>query len=214
MRKEKRQSRERQKKERQKRRKDWYKFMKRQIIAVILALAFVAGAVPASINVQKSFMAEAAKKKAPTIKKLYNAVKEAYGENYVANMSLTNEEINQRYGLSSQWYTKAVSDVPMISAQIDTLVIVKAKNAKTKKKISKKLKEYQQMQINDTMQYPMNLLKAQASRIYTKGDYVFFFMLGYIDSALEETGTEEEQIAAYKEQNQIAVDAVKALFVP
>ncbi len=68
------------------------------------------------------------------------------------------------------------------------------------------------MQINDTMQYPMNLLKAQASRIYTKGDYVFFFMLGFIENELEETATEEEQIDAYKEQNQIAVDAVKELF--
>ena len=186
--------------------------MKRKIIAVVLALAFVAGAIPASIKVQKSFMVEAAKKKQPTIKKLHSAIKDAYGENYVANMSLTNEEINQRYGLSSSWYTAAVSDIPMMSAHIDTLVIVKAKNAKTKKKIKKKLLEYQNVQINDTLQYPMNLLKAQASRIYTKGDYVFFFMLGFIDSALEETETEENQIAAYKEQNQIAVDTVKELF--
>lgn len=186
--------------------------MKRKIIAAILALAFVAGAVPTSIEVQKSFTAEAAKKKEPTIKKLHNAIKDAYGENYVATMSLTNEEINQHYGLSSNWYTAAVSDMPMISAHIDTLVIVKAKNAKTKKKIKKKLQEYQEIQINDTMQYPMNLLKAQASRVYTKGNYVFFFMLGFIDNSIEETGTEEDQIAAYKEQNQIAVDTVKELF--
>lgn len=187
--------------------------MKRQIIAIAIALAFVAGAVPTSMEIQKSFTAEAAKKKkAPTIKKLHDEIVSAYGENYVADMSLTSEEINQRYGLFSKWYTDAVSDVPMISAQIDTLVIVKAKNAKTKKKIKKKLQEYQQAQVNDTMQYPMNLLKAQASRIYTKGDYVFFFMLGFIDNELEETGTEEDQIAGFKEQNQIAVDTVKELF--
>lgn len=187
--------------------------MKRRIIAAVLALAFLAGAVPTSIKIQESITAEAAKKKkAPSIKKIYNAIKEAYGENYVADMSLTEEEINQRYGLSSQWYTAAISDMPMISVNIDTLVIVKAKNAKTKKKIKKKLQEYQDVQINGTMQYPMNLLKAQASRIYTKGDYVFFFMLGFIENDLEETGTEEDQIAAYKEQNQIAVDAVKELF--
>lgn len=187
--------------------------MKRKIIAVVLAVAFLAGAVPASIKVQKSFIAEAAKKKkAPTIKKLYNAIKEAYGENYVADMSLTNEEINQRYGLSSKWYTAAVSDIPMMSAHVDTLVIVKAKNAKSKKKIKKKLQKYQQAQMDNTLQYPMNALKIKASRIYIKGDYVFFFMLGFIDNKLEETTTEEEQIEAYKEQNQIAVDTVKALF--
>lgn len=186
--------------------------MKRQILAAALATAIAVGCVPASVELQNIFTVEAAKKKTPTIKKLHNAIVKAYGENYVADVSLTEEEINGRYGLSSNWYTKAVSDVPMISTHVDTLVIVKAKNAKSKKKIKQKLQQYQQTQINDTLQYPMNLLKVQASRVYTKGDYVFFIMLGFIDNTLEETGTEEEQIAAFKEQNQIAVDAVKALY--
>ena len=42
--------------------------MKRKIIAVMIALAFVAGTVPASIEVQKSFTAQAAKKMMPTPK--------------------------------------------------------------------------------------------------------------------------------------------------
>lgn len=185
--------------------------MRRQIIAVVIAAAFLAGAVPTCMKVQDSFTAEAAKK-VPGIKKIHNAIVEAYGEDYVANMALTNEEINERYGLSSKWYKAAMSDIPMISAQIDTLVIVKSRNAKTKKKIKKQLQEYQRIQIEETLQYPINLLKAQASKVYTRGDYVFFFMLGFIDNALEETGTEEEQIQAFEEKNQIAIDAVNALY--
>lgn len=185
--------------------------MKRQIIAIVIAAAMIAGGVPAGMKWQESFTAEAAKK-VPSIKKIYNSIVQAYGENYVADYSLTTEEINERYGLSSKWYKAAVSDIPLISARIDTLVIVRAKNAKTKKKIKKKLQEYQRVQIEDTLQYPMNLLKAQASKVYTKGDYVCFFMLGFISNELEETGTEEEQIKGFEEQNQIAVDAVNALF--
>lgn len=187
-------------------------FMKRQIIAAMLALAFVAGAVPASMELQDTFTAEAAKKKTPSVKKIRKAVIEAYGEDYHANYSLTSEEINQRYGLSSKWYTDAAADVPMISANVDTFLAVKAKNAKAKKKIKAKLEDYQYEQINTALQYPMNLLKFQASKIYTKGDYVFFIMLGSISNEMEETATEEEQIEAFKEKNQLAVDTIKELF--
>lgn len=187
--------------------------MKKQIVAAALALAVVAGTVPASMELRNMFTVEAAKKKkTPSVKKIRKAVMEAYGENYIADVSLTTEEINQRYGLSSKWYTAAVADIPMISANVDTFLAVKAKNSKTKKKIKAKLEEYKDTQINDALQYPMNLLKFQGSRIYTKGNYVFFIMLGFIDSSLEQTGTEEEQITAYKENNQAAVDAIKELF--
>jgi hypothetical protein len=188
--------------------------MKKQITAALLAMALAAGSIAAApgTGFTAATAEAAAKKKVPSVKKLHNAIAAAYGENYAATMSLTTDELNERFGLSSNWYTAAAADIPMMSAHVDTLVIVKSKNSKTKKKIKAKLQEYRQAQIDDALQYPANLLKVQASRIYTKGDYVFFFMLGFIDSDLEENGTEEEQIAAFREQDQIAVDAVKALY--
>ena len=185
--------------------------MKKQILSVMLATALAAGAVTVPVG-NHVVSVEAAKKKVPTIKKLHKAVVDAYGENFVANVALTKKEANERFGLSSGWYKAVSADIPMISTNIDTLVIVRSKNAKSKKKIKKALKSYQQAQINDTMQYPNNLLKAQASKVYTKGDYVFFIMLGFIDSALEDAGVEEDMIEGYREQNQIAVDAIDALF--
>ena len=50
----------------------------------------------------------------------------------------------------------------MISANADTLVIVKAKNAASKKKIRSALKKYREELIQDTCQYPMNQLKIQS----------------------------------------------------
>ena len=57
------------------------------------------------------------------------------------------------------------------------------------------------------MQYPMNQIKVQASRVEQVGNYVFFILLGDIPMEVEEKG-EDAILAAAKEQAQIAVDAI------
>lgn len=147
---------------------------------------------------------------APSASKLAAAVKKAYGENYWPNYRLDKNEIKEKYGVDSSLYASAYAEVPMISAQVDELVIFKAKNADSKKKILSAVKKYQKDLKEDTMQYPMNLLKIQGSRVYTNGKYVCFFMLGgSISKDLEEDGTDEEMIKAYQQMNKIAVNAVK-----
>ena len=105
----------------------------------------------------------------------------------------------------------AIAEVPMISANADTLVIVKAKNAASKKKIRSALKKYREELIQDTCQYPMNQLKIQASKVYVKGNYVCFIMLGTISNKQEEQ-SEDKVIAAYKKQNEKAVKAISKLY--
>lgn len=145
---------------------------------------------------------------APSAAKLAKAVKKAYGSQYVPNVQLDKDMIKTRYGVSSSWYSSAFAEVPMISAHVDELVIFKAKNASSKKKILSAVKNYQKELKESTMQYPMNLLKIQASKVYTNGNYVCFIMLGQISSS-EEEGTEEEVIKAYQKQNKKAVSAIK-----
>lgn len=189
--------------------------MRKRLLAVIMALSLASGsAVYWQVPHNGVVVAEAAKKKVktPSIKKIRKAVVNTFGENYVANMSLTSEDIKQQYGISPSWYTDIVAEVPMISAHVDTFIAVKAKNKNTRKKVKSKLAEYRNTLIADTMQYPMNVLKIQASRIYVKDNYVFFIMLGFIDNSTEETGTDEQIIDAYKAENQKAVDAINLLF--
>lgn len=50
----------------------------------------------------------------------------------------------------------------------------------------------------------MNQLKIQASKVYVKGNYVCFIMLGTISNKQEEQ-SEDKVIAAYKKQNEKAV---------
>lgn len=189
--------------------------MKKKILTLLLATSLTVGTISSAVAVpDKTFVAEAAKKKKlPGIKKVHDAIKAAYSEkDFAVNVALTKDEIKDMYGIPSSWYTAASAEVPMISVNVDTLVIVKAKNSSTKKKIKKKLTEYRQSLINDTMQYPMNVLKIQASRVYEKGDYVFFIMLGFIDQDLQQTGTESEILDAFRAKNNKAVKAINALY--
>lgn len=59
------------------------------------------------------------------------------------------------------------------------------------------IKKYREELIQDTCQYPMNQLKIQASKVYVKGNYVCFIMLGTISNKQEEQ-SEDKVIAAYK----------------
>ena len=187
--------------------------MRKKLVAALLAVSLTAGslgAVPMPGNTE--VVAEAAKKKTPTVKKIRQAIMKKFGNNYLADLLLTKTEIKQRYGISSSWYSDIIAEVPMMSAHVDTLIIAKAKNKTSKKKIKKKLTDYRANLIKDTCQYPMNLLKIQASGVYEKDNYVFFIMLGQVDSKTAESMTEEQIIKAYKAENQKAVSVINSLF--
>lgn len=145
----------------------------------------------------------------PSAKKLASAVKKVYGEDYVLDQELDESRINKQYGVSSSWYSSAFAAEPTIGVHADELAIFKAKNKESGKKILKALKRYQKKLKENTMDYPMNLPKVQASRLYKNGDYVCFMILGRISSQLEENGSEEDMIKAYQKQNNKAVKAIK-----
>ena len=184
--------------------------MKKKILACVLALVCAASAFSAVTAIEEPVSMEAATKN-PSLKQVYNAAKGAYGSDYLPSVKLDKNDINERYGLSRSWYKGAIAEVPMMSAQVDELVIVKAKNANTKNKIKQALKSYQKTLKEDRFQYPANLSKIQGSRVYVKGKYVCFIMLGTISNATEEQG-EAQAIAAYKRQNEKAVTAIKNLY--
>ena len=163
------------------------------------------------VTVEAATKKASKKKKTPNLNKVYNAVKDAYGKDYIPNSKLSKDEVNARYGLKKEWYSGVVAELPMISVNADELVIVKAKDADSKKKIKNALKQYQKNLMENMHQYPANQLKVQASKVYVKGNYVCFFVLGDIDSKTEQK-SDEKVIAAYKKQNEKAVNAIKKLY--
>ncbi len=188
--------------------------MKTKKAAAMLLTAAVgigALALPAAVPQETGvFATETAYAATPSASKLASAVKKAYGDSYLPNYKLDKDEIKSKYGVDSSLYASAYAEVPMISAQVDQLVIFKAKNASSKKKILTAVKKYQKDLKADTMQYPMNVLKIQGSKVYANGNYVCFFMLGgSVSKSIEESGSEAEIIKAHQQLNKKAVNTVK-----
>ena len=191
--------------------------MKKRSMALIAALVVAVGglvAVSATGCSQKNQSGTDTEtvQNSPEPDAIYEAVKAAYGENYLPNMRLTDEEIEVRYGISGDLYSSAIAEVPMISTQVDELVLVKAKDEAARDTIEEALTAFQNVLKEDTFQYPANQLKIQASQVYVKGDYVCFIMLGVLDNETAQQADEGKVIEAYKAENEKAVTAIDALF--
>ena len=97
-----------------------------------------------------------------------------------------------------------------ISTFVETFIGVKAKEGKGDD-VEKALTEYRERLVGDTMQYPMNVSKIQASQVVRHGDYVFFVMLGGPDDAAMEQG-DEAALKSAEENNKIAIDVIDGFF--
>ena len=135
------------------------------------------------------------------------AVAEAYGENYVASQELDSGLLKDMMGLDPELYEEAIAKIPMISAHVDTLVIVKAKEDNVSS-VKEALEKYRQSLVEDTMQYPINVPKIQASEVVAYGNYVCYIMLGFAE---DETAGEEELLKQFQEQNQKAKTAIEEM---
>lgn len=138
------------------------------------------------------------------------AVKKAYGESYIPGMDYDAQALDDLFGISTDQYESFFAQGPMISVHVDTFIGVKAKEGQANA-VEQALRDYQKLLIEDSMQYPMNIVKVNASEVVRYGNYVFFVMLGTPDMEAEETG-EEAALESAKENNQIGVDAIEGCF--
>lgn len=141
---------------------------------------------------------------------ILNAIKETYKDKYMPDSPIDSQVLNDVMGISPELCESYVAEMPMISTFVETFIGVKAKEGKGAD-VEKALTEYQEYLLNDTMQYPMNVSKIQASRVIRHGDYVFFVMLGGPDDAAMEKG-DEAALKSAEENNQIAVDIINGFF--
>lgn len=130
------------------------------------------------------------------------AVINALGERYWPDTQVTSEMLEGNFGISSDLYEDYLAEVPMISSNVDTLIVIKAKQDKIEE-VTKALEAYRDRMVNDTMQYPMNLGKIQASQVEVINNYICFIQLGG-----ETDDSEEVAISQCKEQNQAALEAI------
>lgn len=138
---------------------------------------------------------------------LRDAVAEALGEDYWPDSVMEPEYVQDLYGLKPDMYEDIFVETPMIGTNVDTLIIVQAKKDRVED-VEKALNTYREGEINNTMQYPMNIGKVQASRIETIDNYVLFIQLGGSSVDAEEEG-EEKVMKLSREQNEKALEAIR-----
>lgn len=158
---------------------------------------------------------------AQMLQSIYQAIVEAYGENYYPEQQVQNEAyfMQDTLKLDVSWYDEAIVELPMMSANADMFAIVHPTDGNLEN-VKKALEDYQSYLINDAMQYPMNLPKVQGSVVEVVDDqYVIFSILtGLADinyDSIDENASEEQivnmEMEAYKESSSYAVDIAKAV---
>lgn len=138
---------------------------------------------------------------------LREAVVEALGEDYWPNIAADKEILSETYGISEEMYDDFLAEMPMISTNVDTMIIIKAKPGQ-EDAVEEALNRYRDTVVNDHMQYPLNIGKVQASRIEAFDSYICFIQLGGDVTDLVESG--EDVVTAHcLEQNEKALEAIR-----
>jgi len=136
--------------------------------------------------------------------KVHQEIKDAYGENYLANMDYDSQILETVFGINPDWVAESIAQGPMMSAHVDTFIAIKATEGNAEN-VKKALEDYRQMNIDSNMFYPMNLPKLEASEVYQTGDYVFYVLLGGYYQGEDANGEQD----FYKEQTEIAISIIK-----
>lgn len=140
---------------------------------------------------------------------LKSAVTGQLGDDYWPDMPLMPDMLEMSFGITSDMYDDYMAEMPMISANVDTLLIVRAKDDKVEA-VREALEAYRDVQINDAIQYPMNVGKVQASRVETIGNYVMFVQLGADTTEASEEG-DEAVIKRCQEVNDAVIETIRGL---
>ena len=137
---------------------------------------------------------------------LKTAVTGILGENYWPQMALDAEMLSSVCGISADMYDDFLAEMPMMSAHIDTMIIIKAKDGQVEA-VEEALNTYRDSLVENSL-YPSHVAKSQASRIEVFGNYVCFILLGGDTTSVEEQG-DEATITYCQEENEKALDAIR-----
>ena len=146
----------------------------------------------------------------PELDDIFSAIHEAYGENYLAISPMTTEYIEAAYGLSPDLYDEVRGEMAAIIVHPDEVIIVKAKPGKAED-VEKALIAVMENRKADTLQYPMNIPKTEASQVIRNGDYVAYVLLG---APMQNVGLIDENSSKehFEAEAQKAIDAINSFF--
>jgi len=173
------------------------------VIAIVMALAVFAGC------------SAPAKEDAPaasydyTAEDIAEAIRGAYGANYLPDAQLDETMLSDMFGINAEDCESFVAEMPMIGVHPDKLIVIEAKEGKADA-IEETLNSMRDTLIADTMQYPMNIAKINASVVLREGNYVVFMLLGAPNENMD--ASEADAKAFAEDQTAIGVAAFEDMF--
>ena len=177
--------------------------MKKWWLTVCMAACFLTGCSRAGSSAADT---QAGYRDDVSTQALVEAVAAELGDDYWADAELPPEFLDDWYGISDDMYEEYYGQTPMISANVDALVVVKAAEGKLTD-VEDALDTYRESMVQDTFQYPINIPKIQASEIRTFGNYVCFVQLGADMDGMEDD--DEAAIKACQEMNGRALSVIE-----
>jgi hypothetical protein len=135
-----------------------------------------------------------------------DALKKEYGENYIPDRALTESEIEERTGLTTDLYSRVYAEASTLDESPDIFIAVQAKDGKTEE-VKKCLEKYRETMLADN-KYEANAERIKAAQVYSQDDHVFMVLLG-----TNEFGTDNQNIGeSLKKEMQRGIDAIKRVF--
>ena len=149
--------------------------------------------------------------------KMRNEIVKWYGNTYYPNMKIhadaeyLNAYMTDTLKMDAAWVDDIIIEVPMISANADTLILVDPSEGNAENVLTA-LTEYKRYLVEDSFQYPMNEARVKTAAVAQVGDYVCFSILGGAVDNPEEWGitTDEELAEYYESMNMNAIYALQS----
>jgi len=149
--------------------------------------------------------------------KMRNEIVKWYGSTYYPNVKVHEDEASLGAYLAdilkidAAWVDEIIIEVPMISANADTLILVDPSEGNTEAVLNA-LQAYKTYLVEESFQYPMNEARVKTAAVAQVGDYVCFSILGGAVDNPEEFGiySDEELVGYYESMNMNAIYALQS----
>lgn len=147
--------------------------------------------------------------------KMRNEIVKWYGTTYYPNVKVHQDEaylatyLADTLKMDAAWVEDIIIEVPMISANADTLILVDPTEGNAEN-VLKALQDYKTYLVEEAFQYPMNAPRVKTAAVAKVGDYVCFSILGgAVDNPAEWGITTDEELEQYYES--MNMNAIYAL---
>lgn len=134
----------------------------------------------------------------------YEAVKQAYGEDYVPGEMLDEDDFEETFGIDAKDTAAYFAEVSVLDGRADTFVGIEAKEGEAKN-IEDELSSYRKRLVKSVNLYPEDTARINASEVYRIGNYVFFILLG--NTEMEEADG-QDQYGFAEAQVQRGIEAI------